>query len=91
MNIYKKYIYKIKKDYKVKVIMKGELVRVRYIVEEKLNCFKEQVFEGICVAKKNNNISSTFTLKKTKVLGSNIIKKFTIFSPLIKKITILKV
>ena len=90
MNIYQKYIYKIRKNYRIKRVMKGELVRVEYMVEEKIEHFKNQIFEGMCVARKNNNISSTFTLKKIKVLGADIFKKFVIFSPLIKKITILK-
>jgi len=49
-----------------------------------------QVFEGVCIAKKNAGINSSFTVRKISY-GEGIEKVLPLFSPQISKIEIVKI
>ena len=48
-----------------------------------------QVFEGVCIARKNNGLNSNFTIRKISH-GEGVEKVFPLFSPLIAKIDIVR-
>ncbi|CAL7962252.1 50S ribosomal protein L19 [Alphaproteobacteria bacterium] len=48
-----------------------------------------QSFEGVCIARKNNSISSTFTIRKMS-FGIGVERILPLYSPLIDKIMVMK-
>jgi len=48
-----------------------------------------QVFEGVCIARKNNGINSNFTVRKISH-GEGVEKVFPLFSPIIDKIEVIR-
>ena len=48
-----------------------------------------QVFEGICIARKNNSVNSKFTVRKISH-GEGVERVFPLFSQLIEKIEVIK-
>ena len=48
-----------------------------------------QVYEGLCIARKNNSINSKFTVRKVSH-GEGVERVFPLFSPIIDKIEVMK-
>ena len=48
-----------------------------------------QVFEGLCIARKNRGLASTFTVKKTSH-GEEVERIFLLYSPRIAKIEVVR-
>ena len=48
-----------------------------------------QAYEGLCIARKNNSISSNFTVRKISH-GEGVEKVFPLFSPIIEKIEVVR-
>ena len=48
-----------------------------------------QVYEGLCIARKNNSINSKFTVRKISH-GEGVERVFPLFSPIIDKIEVIK-
>ena len=48
-----------------------------------------QIYEGICIAKKNNSVNSKFTVRKISH-GEGVEKSFPLFSPNIDKIEVVR-
>ena len=48
-----------------------------------------QVYEGLCIARKNNSINSKFTVRKVSH-GEGVERVFPLFSPIIDKIEVIK-
>ena len=48
-----------------------------------------QAFEGICIARKNNSVNSTFTVRKISH-GEGVERVFPLFSPIIEKIEVIR-
>ncbi len=48
-----------------------------------------QYFEGVCIAKKNRNINSSFTVRKIS-FGEGVERTFALFSPIIGSITVIR-
>ena len=46
---------------------------------------RTQVFEGVCIARKNNGVNSKFTVRKL-THGEGVERVFPLFSPVIDKI-----
>jgi len=48
-----------------------------------------QIFEGVCIARKNNSLNSNFTVRKISH-GEGVERIFPLFSPLIEKIEVVR-
>jgi large subunit ribosomal protein L19 len=69
-------------------IRSGDTVRVHVKIKEG-DKYRIQVFEGVVVARKNNGISSTFTVRKVS-FGYGIERIFPLHSPIIEKMEVIK-
>jgi large subunit ribosomal protein L19 len=66
----------------------GDTVRVHVKIKEGEK-FRIQVFEGVVIARKNNGVSSTFTVRKVSS-GYGIERIFPVNSPIIEKLEVVK-
>ena len=66
----------------------GDTLRVHLRVIEG-NRERVQVFEGICIARRNRGINSSFTLRKISY-GEGVERVFPLYSPRIDKIEIVR-
>ncbi|MCL2439677.1 MAG: 50S ribosomal protein L19 [Alphaproteobacteria bacterium] len=66
----------------------GDTLKVHTKVSEGKN-ERTQVFEGVCVARKNNSINSTFTVFKTS-FGVGVERVFPLYSPNVSKIELVR-
>ena len=66
----------------------GDTVRVNVKVREGTR-ERVQGFEGVCIAKKNRGLSSSFTVRKIS-FGEGIERVFPIFSPTIDSISVVR-
>jgi large subunit ribosomal protein L19 len=64
----------------------GDTVKVHFNIVEG-NTERIQVFEGVCIAKKNSGISKTFTVRKMSY-GVGVERIFPVHSPKIQKIEV---
>lgn len=51
---------------------------------------RTQIMQGVCIAKKNNNISSTFTVRKIFEEDTSYQRIFMLYSPIIEAIEVIK-
>jgi large subunit ribosomal protein L19 len=49
-----------------------------------------QMFEGVCIARKNAGLNSSFTVRKIS-FGEGVERKFPLYSPNVDKVEVLKV
>ena len=66
----------------------GDTVRVNVVVSDGGN-ERIQVFEGVCIAKKNRGLHSAFTVRKISN-DQGVERKFPIYSPKVESITVVK-
>jgi large subunit ribosomal protein L19 len=66
----------------------GDTVRVHVKIKEG-DKYRIQVFEGVIIARKQNGISSTFTVRKVSS-GYGIERIFPLHSPIIEKLEVVK-
>jgi len=66
----------------------GDTVRVHVKIKEG-DKFRIQVFEGVVLARKRNDISSTFTVRKVSA-GYGVERIFPVHSPIIEKLEVVK-
>ena len=66
----------------------GDTVRVHVKIREG-DKYRIQIFEGVVIARKNNGISSTFTVRKVSS-GYGIERIFPTHSPIIEKLEVVK-
>src|SRR5262245_48544527 len=66
----------------------GDTVRVHVKIKEG-DKERIQVFEGIVIARKNGDLRSTFTVRKTS-FGQGVERIFPLHSPIIEKIEVIK-
>ena len=66
----------------------GDTVKVHVKIKEG-DKYRIQVFEGVIIARKNNGISSTFTVRKVSS-GYGIERIFPTHSPIIDKLEVVK-
>ena len=57
-------------------IMEGKRARIQY-------------FEGVCIAKKNRNINSSFTVRKIS-FGEGVERTFALYSPIVSSIKVIR-
>lgn len=92
MNTAKQYINKqlsiLQSSKSIPNFRAGDTLRVHNkIVDE--NNERIQIFEGVCIAKANKSIASTFKVKKISC-GMCFEKTFPLYSPLVIKIELMK-
>lgn len=66
----------------------GDTVKVHTKVIEGKN-ERIQLFEGVCIARKNRGLSSSFTVRKIS-FGEGVEKVFPLYSPNVAKIEVVK-
>ena len=92
MNIIEKFerdqIKSLVKGKKIPQFHPGDTVRVNVKVREGTR-ERVQGFEGVCIAKKNRGLSSSFTVRKIS-FGEGVERIFPIFSPTIDSISVVR-
>ena len=86
--INKESIKKILAKKKIPEFFAGDIVKVGVrIVEGKRE--RIQYFEGVCIAKKNRDVNSSFTVRKIS-FGEGVERTFALFSPIIGSIKVVR-
>jgi large subunit ribosomal protein L19 len=81
-------VNKILEKKKIPVFFPGDTVKIGVrIVEGKRE--RIQYFEGVCIAKKNRNINSSFTVRKIS-FGEGVERTFALYSPIIGSIKVIR-
>ena len=84
----KEQIVKLTSKKNIPTFRPGDTLRVTIkIVEGERS--RLQVYEGLCIARKNNSINSKFTVRKVSH-GEGVERVFPLFSPIIDKIEVIK-
>jgi len=82
----KQYLEKVKQSKKIPDFNPGDTVIVHVKVKEKKR-ERNQAFEGLCIAKKNAGINSSFTVRKISY-GEGVERVFPLYSPNLSKIDV---
>ena len=82
----KKQIEKLTSNKRIPAFRSGDVLKVTVNIIEGENS-RTQVFEGVCIARKNNGVNSKFTLRKLSH-GEGVERVFPLFSPIIDKIEV---
>ena len=86
--INKLYLEKIASKKKIPDFFPGDTIRVGVrIVEGKRT--RVQNFEGVCIAKKNRDINSSFTVRKIS-FGEGVERTFALYSPIVGSIKVIR-
>ena len=81
-------VNKILSEKKIPEFYPGDVVKVGVrITEGKKD--RIQYFEGVCIAKKNRDINSSFTVRKIS-FGEGVERTFALFSPIIGSIKVIR-
>ena len=81
-------VKKILKTKKIPEFFAGDTVKVGVrIVEGKRE--RIQYFEGVCIAKKNRDINSSFTVRKIS-FGEGVERTFALYSPIVGSIKVMR-
>lgn len=92
MNIIQKFeqkqLEKLTENKKIPDFRPGDTVKVIVRIVEGAN-ERNQAFEGVCIARKNNSINSSFTLRKISN-GEGVERVFPTFSPLLASIELVR-
>ena len=84
----KKQIAKLTSKKNIPTFRPGDTLRVIIKIAEGERS-RLQVYEGVCIARKNNSINSKFTVRKISH-GEGVERVFPLFSPIIDKIEVIK-
>ena len=81
-------VKKILTEKKIPEFSSGDIIKVGVrITEGKRE--RIQYFEGVCIAKKNRDINSSFTVRKIS-FGEGVERTFALFSPIINSIKVIR-
>ena len=87
-DINKEAVKKIVSSKKIADFSPGDTVKVGVkIIEGKRE--RVQYFEGVCIAKKNRDINSSFTVRKIS-FGEGVERTFALFSPIVDTIKVIR-
>ena len=87
-DINKAAIQKITANKKITEFSPGDTIKVGVkIVEGKRE--RIQYFEGVCIAKKNRNLNSSFTVRKIS-FGEGVERTFALYSPIVDTIKVVR-
>lgn len=68
----------------------GDVLKVEYSSNLGDNIERVQVFEGLCIKRRNRGFASSFVLRKLSHHGVHVEKYFPVYSPAIKNITVVR-
>ena len=92
MNLADKYIEKqlsaLKKGKEIPDFNPGDTLKIHNKIVDESN-ERVQIFEGVCIARTNSGLGSTFKVKKISC-GMCFEKTFPLYSPLVAKIEVLR-
>ena len=81
-------VKKILAEKKISEFFPGDIIKVGVrITEGKRD--RIQYFEGVCIAKKNRDINSSFTVRKIS-FGEGVERTFALFSPIVNSIKVIR-
>ena len=81
-------VKKILSEKKIPDFFPGDIIKVGVrITEGKRD--RIQYFEGVCIAKKNRDINSSFTVRKIS-FGEGVERTFALYSPIISSIKVIR-
>ena len=81
-------VKKILEEKKIPEFFPGDIVKIGVrITEGKRD--RIQYFEGVCIAKKNRDINSSFTVRKIS-FGEGVERTFALFSPIVDSIKVIR-
>ena len=81
-------VKKIAAEKKLPEFFPGDIIKVGVrIVEGKRE--RIQYFEGVCIAKKNRDINSSFTVRKIS-FGEGVERTFALYSPIVNSIKVIR-
>jgi len=81
-------VKKILSEKKIPEFFPGDIVKVGVrITEGKRD--RIQYFEGVCIAKKNRDINSSFTVRKIS-FGEGVERTFALYSPIVDSIKVIR-
>jgi len=87
-DINKAHVKKIVSSKKIPKFFPGDIVKIGVrITEGKRERIK--YFEGVCIAKKNRDINSSFTVRKVS-FGEGVERTFALYSPIISSIKVVR-
>ena len=87
-DINKAHVKKIVSSKKIPKFFPGDIVKVGVrITEGKRE--RIQYFEGVCIAKKNRDINSSFTIRKIS-FGEGVERTFALYSPIIGSLLVIR-
>ena len=87
-DINKEAVKKITSNKKITDFSPGDTIKVGVkIVEGKRE--RIQFFEGVCIAKKNRDINSSFTVRKIS-FGEGVERTFSLYSPIVDSIKVIR-
>ena len=81
-------VKKILEKKKLSTFYPGDVVRVGVKIYEGKRT-RIQFFEGVCIAKKNRNINSSFTIRKIS-FGEGVERTFALYSPIVDSIKVIR-
>jgi large subunit ribosomal protein L19 len=89
-------IQKLEKDYIAEMLAKravpefspGDTLRVHVKVSEGQR-ERTQAYEGVCIARKNSGVNSSFTVRKIS-FGEGVERVFPLFAPIIDKVEVVR-
>ena len=88
-NIEKEQIEKLMEGKNLPIFKPGDTLRVHTKVKEG-DRERIQVYEGVCIARKNDGINSSFTVRKIS-FGEGVERVFPLYSPNVAKIEVSRV
>jgi large subunit ribosomal protein L19 len=81
-------VKKITSNKKITEFVPGDTIKVGVkIIEGKRE--RVQFFEGVCIAKKNRDINSSFTVRKIS-FGEGVERTFALYSPIVDSIKVIR-
>ena len=81
-------VKKISAEKKLPIFFPGDIVKIGVrITEGKRD--RIQYFEGVCIAKKNRDLNSSFTVRKIS-FGEGVERTFALYSPIVDSIKVIR-
>ena len=87
-DINKQSVKKILEKKKIPEFFAGDTIKVGVRISEGKR-ERIQYFEGVCIAKKNRNINSSFTVRKIS-FGEGVERTFALYSPVVGSIKVIR-